>query len=773
MSKIKPNCAVFNAPAGREEHPAVLRARNGHEVALKGVKVRGRLQGVMAQVEVEQSYTNPQNTNIETIYTFPLAMGATLLGFEVEIDGKKLAGSVVEKKQAERRYEDAITDGDSAIMLEEAGPGLYTVNVGNLMAGESAVIRYRYALLLAWQGDQLRFMLPTTIAPRYGDPLADGLQPHQVPTASLLVDYPLDIAISVEGELAGANLSSPSHAVAFERSDTGTVVQLNRKAYLDRDFILILQSETAQSSCVLTADRDGYVALASLRIPQCKNAAQRPLALKVAIDCSGSMAGSSINQARKAALEILNLLRPQDYFNITLFGDKPSHLFPALVLASAQNITAASARLALLDADMGGTEMENALKAVFSMSAAKEDAAVLLITDGEIYEYEKLVQRAGESGHCVFTVGVGNAVNDVFLHALASATGGACELVSPQEGMAERVVMQFHRMRQPRLGALRLEWPGKPEWQTPLPQAVFAGDTVQVFAGFLQPVDGDVSLVIEGSNGVPCQIVSIHDAELPRMAAAQRMSLAGDTAVLQLALDYQLMSKWTNYLVIAERADKADDLPELHHVPQMLAAGWGGVGDGSIISYARSSVQYCELDAPIVMRSARRAAVDAMGKSGVDTYDIPSFLRKQEDGTGSANSAMATIKSNFTKSTQSGPAKFMSNFANRYSSLFGWTKLPDSVAELREIEIDDEIACALLEIVDLGHDEAEVIAAFIYALSESAIGVKFSRLFKRTILKRWKMVVKNHEIDSEMKESLAMVTLEAWNWQFQAAENCI
>jgi len=31
------------------------------------------------------------------------------------------------------------------------------------------------------------------------------------------------------------------------------------------------------------------------------------------------------------------------------------------------------------------------------------------------------------------------------------------------------------------------------------------------------------------------------------------------------------------------------------------------------------------------MRSGRRAAVDAMEKSGVDTYDIPSFLRKQAD----------------------------------------------------------------------------------------------------------------------------------------------
>lgn len=44
-----------------------------------------------------------------------------------------------------------------------------------------------------------------------------------------------------------------------------------------------------------------------------------------------------------------------------------------------------------------------------------------------------------------------------------------------------------------------------------------------------------------------------------------------------------------------------------------------------------TNVNYGELDTPTIMRSGRRAAVDALEKSGVDTYDIPSFLRKQAD----------------------------------------------------------------------------------------------------------------------------------------------
>ena len=82
---------------------------------------------------------------------------------------------VVEKKEAEGRYEKAIDQGDSAIMLERAGDGLCTLNLGNLMAGESATIRYRYAQLLRYEHGSVRIAVPTVIAPRYGDPAAAGL----------------------------------------------------------------------------------------------------------------------------------------------------------------------------------------------------------------------------------------------------------------------------------------------------------------------------------------------------------------------------------------------------------------------------------------------------------------------------------------------------------------------------------------------------------------------------------------------------------------------
>jgi cell division protein FtsZ len=38
-----------------------------------------------------------------------------------------------------------------------------------------------------------------------------------------------------------------------------------------------------------------------------------------------------------------------------------------------------------------------------------------------------------------------------------------------------------------------------------------------------------------------------------------------------------------------------------------------------------------DADVPAVIRSGRRTTVEAMSASGVGTYDIPAFLRKQAD----------------------------------------------------------------------------------------------------------------------------------------------
>ena len=160
-----------------------------------------------------------------------------------------------------------------------------------------------------------------------------------------------------------------------------------------------------------------------------------------------------------------------------------------------ENATRSAAdTISKLDADMGGTEMEKALLSTFALGTGEEPADVLLITDGEIWKTETLVEVARRSSHRIFAVGVGSSPAESLLRRLAMETGGACELVSPNEDVAGTIVRMFERLRQPQGGQIAIAWPGQPKWVTPLPSVMFDGDTLHAFAGFSNVPLGAVEL---------------------------------------------------------------------------------------------------------------------------------------------------------------------------------------------------------------------------------------------------------------------------------------
>jgi len=578
-------------------------------VALCGVSVSAVLHDLLSEVTVRQVYRNNEDQNIEAVYTFPLPLDAVLLELRVEIGGRILTGVVVEKASAERKYEDAIEAGDAAVMLEALEPGLYTLNAGNLLPKETAIVTFTYALVYRWAGDGLRMLLPTTIAPRFG---ASPHQPHQVPESSLIVENECSIQLEIFGCLRDAQFSCPSHAVTLTTLPDKTVIGLKAaKTVMDRDFVLNIKAPQARRNFALCgADDGGGAAIASFQPTFPGLREPRALDLAIVIDCSGSMQGNSIAQAKQALSGILSALHPRDRITIVAFGSTFKPLSDQLLTCTESNLARARAFAASLDADMGGTEIGGALKLAFAAVSPSEHADLFVITDGEVSDWESVVAQAKGYGRRVFTVGVGNAVSEAFVRGLASATGGACELVSPQEGMADRVIRHFERIRAPRAKHVTMRWPdGAHEMAPSKFSAVFDGDTVTGFAQLgSSAVAGVVGLEIETESGdVFRQEMALtgttepsgHMSTVARLAASARMAESDPVTGLATALRYRLVSPWTNWLVVAERptGEKALEIPAIRKVPQTMAAGWGGVGLVGAIDMA-DMVMACQQSAP-------------------------------------------------------------------------------------------------------------------------------------------------------------------------------
>lgn len=710
---------------------ARLETRNGQAVNLLGVRLSGDLRGLMFEACVEQRFCNPSDRNVEVVYRFPLPWGAVLLGVDVVLGDKHLTGAVVEKKQAEARYEEALSEGNAAIMLEQHSDHSYSLNLGNLAAGEPCTITLRYAQTLQFEQRGMRLLIPTVIAPRYGDALQDGgLMPHQVPSHSLIADYPFELELRLHGELALARAASPSHPVGIAHVQEGAsgvlTVSLARRAALDRDFVLVVDQLAHDSMAVVARDcvEPERVAILASFCPRIPAQGSTATAVKVLVDCSGSMAGDSIDAAKRALQAIVLQLGTGDRFALSRFGSTVEHRARGLWKATETTRLAAQRWVGELEADLGGTEMESALSSTFAL-AQTVSSDVLLVTDGEISTIDRTIESAKASGHRVFVVGIGSSPAEAHLRRLAEATGGSCDFVAPGEAVEPAVLRMFARLRSPRLSDLRLAWPAgiTPEWVSPLLPSVFDGDTVNVFAWLRQAPTGDVRLLGQRSGDeAPQEIgraVLTGEPEAPdtlsRMAASVRFHSAGGDVwrgksadAIRLAVAYQLVTDKTNFLLVHERVDgeKATDMPLLQPVDQMLPAGWGGTGS---VMFSRSSAG--APTAPAVFRSVRRSSINL---SNLDNdLELPAFLRRQVDSVEADDTRHWAELEHYSGLTPLGVSEWL-----RTTPMSGW---PTTYQGLRQMGLGawlvDWLELTMATHGGAVHDEQMVVEAFLYLMS--------------------------------------------------------
>ncbi len=688
-------------------------------IPLQSVKVKSAFENLFCETTITQTYLNSETQPIEAVYTFPLPVKAVLLDLRVTIGKKELRGLIVEKQSAEEQYEEAIVKGNTSIMLEQLQPGMYTMNVGNIQAAEEISIVIVFAEIYTWQGKSLRYFLPTTIAPRYGSPEEAGLEPHQLPESDILSENRFQLEISFTGVLAEAEFESPSHNISVSRSGPVKVVRLAAgKACMDRDFVLNIQSSQKNHDSIIIEHDPiaGYVALASFT-PQLPAPEKVPAkSIKIVVDCSGSMTGDSITQARQAISDILNLLRPEDFFNLITFGSTCKALFKKQVQADKKNVTKARRYLRGIDADMGGTEMQKALESAIALTGPPIPQEVLLITDGEVWESDKIIRTVNESGHRFFTVGVGSSVSEQLVRELAAESEGACELVAPREQMADKIVRHYQRIYLAKADKVEIEWPINPRKKIPQNiKAVYDGDTLHGFALFSELPQGPVTLKMTLADGKTfTQTVIIDNRENPvakrktpgpitRMAIHHSLKEMAEDAAANPAVAYQLLSPWTNFLVVDEQTDRGEtgELPRLRKVPQTLAAGWGGT----------SSIIF---------------------ESAPDIYDIPCFHRSSPPAeAGAAISFCRRPKPEAADEIrpQTTPAEFIERCNQRHAQRF--------CRNLQLKNFEDLLACGLPDKIQVAIDETSlkfnpdlavetIVLAFLLGLSRSSVGQLFA-----------------------------------------------
>jgi Ca-activated chloride channel family protein len=592
--------------------PAGLLAA-GAPVPLEGVAVEATVTGVCARVTIAQRYRNREPQPIEAVYVFPLDEGAAVCGFEAVSAGVHYVGEVMPRDEAFRIYDDALMAGHSAYLLDEERPDVFTASIGNVPPGGEVLIQLTYVTELPLDGEAVRFTLPTTVSPRYapaedragvGRSQDDALNPPRAWT----VPYGLELRVSFEMPGAITRLESPSHPLSIALDGTRATVTLGQaRAALDRDVVVLVEAAGLTTPhAILERDSAGRHTAALVFRPVF-DVEQAPSEVIFVVDRSGSMGGTSIAEVRNTLQLCLRSLLPGSRFDVVGFGTTFTSVFGGCVAYDEATLARAAEHVAALEADLGGTEILPALRAVLERPRSELPRQVVLLTDGEVTNTDEVIALVGRhAAHTrVFTVGIGHGASTHLIRGVARAGHGTAEFIAPGERAEAKVLRHFARVLAPAITDVTVEWGGLDVRMAPTqPPAVFAGDRVVIYGWPTEMRAAMATLSGRSTRGRVSFEVGLDPERamagttLAALAARARIRELEDSPgwveargsrqadrrgsqvtdeIVQLALAHGLASRETSFVAVERRETPVEGELALRRIPVALTSGWGGL----------------------------------------------------------------------------------------------------------------------------------------------------------------------------------------------------
>ncbi|MGV8041927.1 MAG: VIT domain-containing protein [Thermoanaerobaculaceae bacterium] len=606
-----------NLSGGRAALEALT--RNGEaagEMPLKHTTVKADIAGFMARTEVTQEYVNTFTEPIEAVYVFPLGAMAAVNDFVMEVGERRIVGVVRPREEAERIYRQARERGQTASLLTQERPNVFTQNVANIAPGGTVTITITTFETLPHDRGTFEYVFPMVVGPRYipgaqasATPAVVGGGGWSAPT-TVVPDadritppvlepgqrsgHDVDLEVRLDAGLPIAEVRSVVHPVTVTEDGPSrrTITLASGAAIPNRDFVLRwkVAGDKLQTG-VLTYRNggEGYLALLVQPPLDPEDALVAPREITFVLDVSGSMSGVPIETSKNLVRRVLDKLRPADAFNIFVFAGSNGQLWDEPRGSSPENVAEAKRYLSNLYG-AGGTEMLAGLRR--AITGAHDPARLqmyVFCTDGFVGDEERILafvqQERGEARF--FAFGIGSSVNRHLIDGIGRLGGGASMVVLPRElGAAERVADRFFSMIDaPVLVDAAIDWNGLPVADA-YPSRLgdlFTGGAFNVVARYTRKAAGTAYLT--GRLGTRTVRFPI-EVKLPRQAtdhpelapvwARQRIAdlsvqmLTADAAraaelkktITELAIEYRLASPFTSFVAVDESEVHGDGKPK-------------------------------------------------------------------------------------------------------------------------------------------------------------------------------------------------------------------
>lgn len=427
--------------------------------------------GSNSRTVLTQIFSNPTDEAIsESRYIFPLYDGSTVINFRYWVGNRPMIEGVVKPKEEARTiFKKALAEKKIASLLIEETPEIFEISLGNIPP-ESVVrveILYLNELKLDVGGEGLLVTVPTSIAPRYGKaPVQEMFMRRQTKLSGkglrIQVDItapdPLHVPESRTHPIKYSPASVDDFAELADTSSTSSRVDSNKGRVstahpfpvLDRDFVLLLKTkdhsilepralmEHCETSCNTAALQ---VSLNPLKLfADAERTDLNETEIIFIIDRSGSMTYQKIEMLKKSLRIFLEKLlgKRACSFNICSFGSGTQLLWPQSMPCAESSLKSALDFLSTsCKSDMGGTELEEALRVALDTRSNSKDVKTqfIVMTDGEVWDYNGVMSFV-KSTRCkhhdkvrYFAVGIGDEVSHQLIEGIAREGGGLANVI--------------------------------------------------------------------------------------------------------------------------------------------------------------------------------------------------------------------------------------------------------------------------------------------------------------------------------------------------------
>lgn len=426
---------------------------HSRRVEIVGVSVDVTILEQAAITTMEIELSNPTPARLEAELLVPVPDRAAVKGFTFQGAAKEPTAELLPKEKATATYKSIVASMKDPAMLEFAGCNLIRSSVFPVEPNGRQKVQLTYEHLLDIDGSRVDYVLPRTEA----------------------LDYriPWSATFHIQSKRPISTVYSSSHRFEINRTDDHSLaVKIDKQAMLEPGPLMLSylqEGDQGLTSSLFTYPDPkvggGYFLLLAGVPAKAKAEPGKGILreLTLVLDRSGSMNGQKIEQAKSAALQIIEGLQEGETFNIIDYSDSVNSLWTSPQAKT--NKTTLEARKYIKDITASGsTNLHDAIVEALRPKPEKNMLPIVLfLTDGlptagvtNETAIRDAAAKANTYGRRIFTFGVGYDVNVPLLTNLAQTSRGISTFVQPSEDVEAKVSKVFRGLKGPVMASPKL-----------------------------------------------------------------------------------------------------------------------------------------------------------------------------------------------------------------------------------------------------------------------------------------------------------------------------